>query len=95
MQQLERNRVQLECKRHARAFNYPQVLLPKRNPKWMSLSFDMPRHITQYDAAGAKLVGHSTNRASINIFQGETISRSIRPLGDLLALTPSRSPANP
>ena len=26
-------------------FNYPQVLLPNRKPRWMSLSLDMPRHM--------------------------------------------------
>ena len=33
---------------HPSAFNYPQVLLPKRKPRWMSLSFVMPRHMTLF-----------------------------------------------
>ena len=34
-------------------FNYPQVLLLNRKPRWMSLSFVMPRHMTMFPGGGS------------------------------------------
>ena len=45
----------VRCKRPTKPFNYPQVLLPKRKPRWMSLSFDRPRHMTMFPGGGSEV----------------------------------------